>query len=507
MIYGLLCVGSLVGCYLFNRQKIRKVFELFMRSLVFTMLILFPFVSALVLSFLSNIPFKIFDIRVIRLKMSYFLLFASVMLWLVFDSRMSGFQFVVEIDWIFLWWFGVDGISLFLILLTTFLTVICLLTSWNQGNIRLLCQLLLILEGITLLALTTLDLFIFYVFFEAVLLPMFFIIGIWGSRTRKLRAAYQLVLYTLVGSLLMLFGIILLFFQVGSTDYHLLLRSPFSDRRDLVLWGFLFLAFAVKIPMIPLHIWLPEAHVEAPTAGSVILAGILLKLGGYGFLRISLPICPAGSIFFRPIVAILSLTAVVYASLTTFRQSDLKKIIAYSSVAHMGYVTLGIFSGNIQGLEGRIFLMLSHGFISSALFLRVGCLYDRHGRRLISYYGRGVRLTPLLASLMLIFILGNIGLPATSGFIGEALVLFGILQLSVLLGIGMGLGMILRGGYSLWLYRRIFFSQSSRLYWSHYADLRRREFHLFLWCAVPIMWLGIYPQIILEDLHARTSLF
>jgi len=312
--------------------------------------------------------------------------------------------------------FGIDGISLFFVLLTTLLMPVCMLASWSSvsSRVREYCIAFLLLETLVLGVFTTLDLVLFYVFFESVLLPMFLIIGLWGARERKIRAAYQFFLYTLLGSVLMLLGVLLMAFQAGSTDIDLLYVTKWSHQRELLLWIALFASFAVKVPMVPVHIWLPEAHVEAPTAGSLVLAGVLLKLGTYGFLRFSIPMFPYATLYFTPLMLTMSVIAIVYTSLTTLRQVDLKKIIAYSSVAHMNFVTLGLYSLNTQGIEGAILLMLSHGVVSPALFLCVGVLYDRHKTRLLRYYGGMARTMPLFALFLVFFTMANISLPGTS---------------------------------------------------------------------------------------------
>jgi proton-translocating NADH-quinone oxidoreductase chain M len=312
--------------------------------------------------------------KVVALTVSLINFLLSLNLWIFFDNSTSKFQFVTQLDWFeFLnmqWYIGIDGISLFFIILTTFLVPVCLLISWSSIThlVKEFLVAFLFLETFMIAVFCMLDLILFYVFFESVLIPMFLIIGVWGSRERKIRAAYQFFLYTLIGSLFMLLAILLIYFQVGTTDLQVLMTTEFSERRQFFLWLAFFLSFAVKVPMIPFHIWLPEAHVEAPTSGSVILAGILLKLGTYGFLRFSIPLFPEATVYFTPLIYTLSVLGIIYASFTTLRQIDLKKIIAYSSVAHMGFVTLGLFSLNTQGIEGAILLMLSHGFVASALF-------------------------------------------------------------------------------------------------------------------------------------------
>jgi proton-translocating NADH-quinone oxidoreductase chain M len=346
-----------------------------------------------------------------------------------------------------------------------------------------------------------LDLLLFYVFFESVLIPMFIIIGVWGSRERKIRAAYQFFLYTLVGSVLMLLAILAIYFQAGTTDLEVLLTTNFSEKRQLLLWLAFFCSFAVKVPMIPVHIWLPEAHVEAPTAGSVILAGVLLKLGTYGFLRFSIPLFPLATVYFTPLVYTMSVIGIVYASLTTLRQIDLKKIIAYSSVAHMGFVTLGLFSLNVQGIEGSILLMLSHGFVSSALFLCVGVLYDRHKTRLVKYYGGVVHVMPVFSVLFLIFTLGNLSLPGTSSFIGEFLILTGAFQTNTFIATVAATGMILGGAYSIWLYNRVVFGNFKPMYLHTFSDVNRREFWLFVPFVAVVLWMGVYPNIFVDCMH------
>nr|YP_008994222.1 NADH dehydrogenase subunit 4 [Rhodymenia pseudopalmata]AGO19274.1 NADH dehydrogenase subunit 4 [Rhodymenia pseudopalmata] len=431
----------------------------------------------------------------------------SLLLWVLFDSSSSFFQFSEVLFWSSLMNFnysiGVDGISLFFIILTTFLSIICVLISWGSVSFFLKDYLLcfLTLEFLLIQVFCVLDLLLFYVFFESVLIPMFLIIGVWGSRDRKIRAAYQFFLYTLIGSLLMLLALLFIYFYVGTTDLRFLWHIKFSEVTQIFLWIAFFASFAVKIPMIPFHIWLPEAHAEAPTAGSVILAGILLKLGGYGFLRFSLPMFPSASIYFTPFVLILSLVAVVYASLTTLRQIDLKKIIAYSSVSHMGFVTIGIFSFNIQGIEGSILLMLSHGLVSSALFLCIGFLYDRYKTRIIKYYNGLVQVMPLFGLFLLYFILTNLGFPGTSSFIGELLVLIGSFQNSTALTFFASFGMVLGASYSIWLFNRISFGSLKLQYFHFFQDISRRELWILLPLVFSTLWMGLYPVFFLNEIH------
>lgn len=434
----------------------------------------------------------------------------SILLWLCFESTTSLFQFIHSVNWFpsynIYYTIGIDGISLFFIILTTWLVTICILISWNMPNNQikeyLICFLLL--EAILIQVFCVLDVLFFYIFFESVLIPMFLIIGVWGSRERKIRAAYQFFIYTLAGSLLMLLAILVIYFQHGTTDIQILWNIKFDIRTQIVLWLAFFASLAVKIPMVPFHIWLPEAHAEAPTAGSVILAGVLLKMGGYGFLRFSLPMFPEASIYFAPLIYLLSITAAVYASLTTIRQIDLKKIIAYSSVSHMGFVTLGLFSFNPQGIEGSIILMLSHGLVSSALFLCVGILYDRHKTRLLKYYGGLVQVMPIFSVLLLFFTFSNIGFPGTSSFVGELLVLMGVFQFSPISAFLSAFSMILGAGYSVWLFNRVCFGSLKFQYITNFQDISRREFCILFPLSLFVLWMGIYPEVFLSEIHCSS---
>ncbi|XP_035819506.1 NADH-ubiquinone oxidoreductase chain 4 [Zea mays] len=331
------------------------------------------------------------------------------------------------------------------------------------------------------------------------------IIGVWGSRQRKIKAAYQFFLYTLLGSVFMLLAILLILLQTGTTDLQILLTTEFSERRQILLWIAFFASFAVKVPMVPVHIWLPEAHVEAPTAGSVILAGILLKLGTYGFLRFSIPMFPEATLCFTPFIYTLSAIAIIYTSLTTLRQIDLKKIIAYSSVAHMNLVTIGMFSLNIPGIGGSILLMLSHGLVSSALFLCVGVLYDRHKTRLVRYYGGLVSTMPNFSTIFFFFTLANMSLPGTSSFIGEFLILVGAFQRNSLVATLAALGMILGAAYSLWLYNRVVSGNLKPDFLYKFSDLNGREVFIFLPFLVGVVWMGVYPKVFLDCMHTSVS--
>ena len=427
-------------------------------SSILSILIILPLIGA----FFCAIAPRTYS-KLVALIVSLMNFLVSILCWVQFDNSTPKFQFLESFDWLSALnisiSLGIDGISLFFVLLTTFLIPACILVSWIsvQFFITEYCIAFLVLESLLILVFTMLDLLMFYIFFESVLIPMFLIIGIWGSRERKIRAAYQFFLYTLLGSVFMLLAILIIYYQAGTTDLQILLTTEFSERRQILLWLAFFASFAVKVPMIPVHIWLPEAHVEAPTAGSVILAGILLKLGTYGFLRFSIPMFPEATLFFTPLIYTMSVVAIIYTSLTTLRQVDLKKIIAYSSVAHMNFVTIGLFSCNIQGVEGSIFLMLSHGFVSSALFLCIGVLYDRHKTRILRYYGGCVYTMPLFSIIFLFFTLANLSLPGTGSFPGEFLILTGAFQQNTWVTILAATGMVLGAGYSLWLYNRVVF--------------------------------------------------
>jgi len=439
----------------------------------------------------------------------------SLVLWVEFNASTPLYQYVFDVSFgvsssmldTTHFRFGLDGISLFFVILTTFLMPICLLASWHsvQHRVREYCMAFLLMESMVMAVFSALDLLLFYVFFESVLLPMFLVIGVWGARERKIRAAYQFFLYTLLGSVLMLLGVLLMAFQCGSTDIDMLYTTTWSESRELLLWVAMFASFAVKVPMVPVHIWLPEAHVEAPTAGSLVLAGVLLKLGTYGFLRFSIPMFPYATLYFTPLMLTMSVIAIVYTSLTTLRQVDLKKIIAYSSVAHMNFVTLGLFSLNTQGIEGAIVLMLSHGVVSPALFLCVGVLYDRYKTRVLRYYAGMARTMPMFAVLLVFFTMANISLPGTSSFVGEFLVFAGIFQTSTWAASLAASGMILGAGYGLWLCNRVLYGVPKPHFMNTTADINRREF----WCFVPlvlvVLWMGIYPESYLSVMHSSVA--
>nr|YP_010007658.1 NADH dehydrogenase subunit 4 [Cyanidium caldarium]QNR39832.1 NADH dehydrogenase subunit 4 [Cyanidium caldarium] len=449
-------------------------------------------------------------LKKVALSTSFFSFIFSLLLWILFDENCISFQFICNINSLSLenikYSVGVDGISLFFIILTTFLIPLCILISWDSINtyVKEYLVLFLLIETVLLNVFSVLDLLLFYIFFESVLIPIFIIIGVWGSYERKIKASYYFFFYTLISSFLILLAIVLTYFQVGTTDIQILYNTQFSVKKQILLWIAFFIIFAVKIPIIPFHIWLPEAHAEAPTAGSVVLAGILLKMGGYGFLRFSIPLLPDASIYFSPIVFVLSIIAIVYASLSTLRQIDLKKIIAYSSIAHIGYVTLGIFSFNVQGIEGSILLILGHGLISSALFLCVGILYEKYKTRVLKYYSGLIQIIPLFVTFFLFFLLANIGFPGTSNFIGEFLVLIGISQINYFVTIFAVLGIVFSAAYSLWLFNHVSGGLIKLHYLQNYYDISKREFFILLFLFFSSLWIGILPNSFLKPLHNST---
>ncbi len=486
-------------------------------------LFLLPILGVLVLLFIPSWNKKL--LRIVALNISLLNFLISLVLWIEFDNSTAKFQFLENLTFLeakglesialtpttslstLNFVLGIDGISLFFVILTTFLIPACILVSWTtiENYVKEYYISFLILESLMIAVFSVLDLLLFYIFFESVLIPMFIIIGVWGARERKIKAAYQFFLYTLFGSVLMLLAILLIYFQTGTTDLQILYSTDFSEIRQILLWLAFFASFAVKVPMVPVHIWLPEAHVEAPTAGSVILAGILLKLGTYGFLRFSIPMFPYASVYFTPLIYSLSIIAIIYTSLTTLRQVDLKKIIAYSSVAHMNFVTLGLFSLNAQGIQGSILLMLSHGLVSPALFLCVGVLYDRHKTRILRYYAGCGRTMPIFAIFFLFFTMANISLPGTSSFIGEFLLLTGTFQNSSFAAMMAATGMVLGAAYALWLCNRVIYGVVKPYYINTFCDVSRREFFMFIPFILGILWMGIFPEPFLDTLHCSVA--
>jgi NADH-quinone oxidoreductase subunit M len=423
----------------------------------------------------------------------------SLFVWFGFERGTASFQFVEEARWIpefgITYRLGVDGISMPFVLLSTLLIPLCVIASWDAIKVRVKEYMIafLVLETLMVGMFCALDLFIFYVFFEGVLIPMFLIIGVWGG-PRRVYSAFKFFLFTLAGSVLMLLGILAIFYQTDTSDIRSLLTTALPAGMQTWLWLAFFASFAVKVPMWPVHTWLPDAHVEAPTAGSVILAGVLLKMGGYGFLRFSLPMFPLASELFTPFVFTLSIVAVIYTSLVALAQEDMKKLIAYSSVAHMGFVTAGTFSVTQQGIEGAMIQMLSHGVVSAALFLVVGVVYDRMHSRLIARYDGLVERMPQYAVVFMIFMLASVGLPGTSGFVGEFLVLVGLFQVDTWVALLCASGMVLGAAYMLYLYRRVIFGVMTKADLKSIADLLWREKVVFAPLAAIVLWMGIYPM-------------
>ena len=435
--------------------------------------------------------------KMVSLWTSVITFLVSVVLYFNFDNSITDFQFVEKVNWLpnsgISYLMGVDGISLPFVLLSTFLIPICVLSSWNsiKKNVSAYMSLFLILETLMIGTFCALDLLLFYVFFEAVLIPMFLIIGIWGGE-RRVYSAFKFFLYTLTGSVLMLVAIFYIYSKVETTNILEVTDFNFSPNVQFWLWLAFFASFSVKLPMWPVHTWLPDAHVEVPTAGSVILAGVLLKMGGYGLLRFSIPMFPEASIYFSTMIFILSIIAIIYASLVALVQSDMKKMIAYSSVAHMGFVTIGAFSMTIEGITGAVYQMVSHGLISSALFLSVGVVYDRLHTRNISAYGGVADVMPRFALFFMIMMLASVGLPGTSGFVGEVLVLIGVWQVNPLFSLFAATGLILGAVYMLWLYRRVMFGKAEK---SEVLSLRKldlRETIIFIPITILVIYLGIY---------------
>src|SRR5438477_1053058 len=448
--------------------------------------------------------------RNIALSTSLIVFVLSIALWVEFDPSTPAFQFVERARWVSIGGFtinyhlGIDGISLFFILLSTLLTVLCVLSSWNSVQVQVKEYMIsfLVLETMMVGIFSALDFFLFYVFFEGVLIPMFLIIGVWGG-PRRVYSAFKFFLYTLLGSVLSLLAIIAVYVQTGSSDIEVALAHHFPPDLQKWLWLAFFASFAVKVPMWPVHTWLPDAHVEAPTAGSVILAGVLLKLGGYGFIRFSLPMFPAASAYFTPLVFALSAIAVIYTSFVALAQTDMKKLIAYSSVAHMGFVTMGLFALTSEAVQGAVIQMLSHGIVSGALFLCVGVLYDRLHTHEIARVGGLVHRMPAYAVVFMCFMLASIGLPGTSGFVGEFLILLGTFRVSTLECFLAATALFLGAMYMLYLYRRVIFGTITRDDLRRMTDLSLREKIVFAPLLILVLWMGVYPSSFLVPI--RTS--
>ena len=475
-------------------------------------LVIIPLLGALIISMMSETePYQASKIRRTALLSTIIVFWLSICIWATFDSNSSVYATTVAPSSMTPFGgrllIGLDGISLYFVLLTTFTMPIAVLSSWNniKKNIKFYFILLLVLESLLISVFIVLDLLLFYIFFESVLIPLFLITGIWGATAARIRASFLLFLYTLFGSLFMLLAFISIAYHVGSTDLIVITLADISFDSQKILWAAIFLSFAIKTPLVPFHIWLPRAHVEANVATSMILAGLVLKLAVYGMVRILIPILPEATAYFSPLVQTIATVTVIYSSLTTIRQSDFKCLVAYSSVAHMGIVVLGIFSNTVVGIEGALLLSIAHGFVSPALFYLVGgVLYDRFHTRVIRYY-RGMTLyMPLFSLMFFLFILGNMGTPLTLNWVGEFMSLAGAYQLSPLITGLASLSIVLSAIYSIWLYNRIAFGSYSP-YMSYTIDLKRREFMILLPFLICLFVFGFYPTIILNDLHYVVS--
>ena len=472
-IFSILLISILITFFIPNKEiKILRIFTLFSSSLVFLLS------SYILVTFNCN-NYYFQEIVTYRFGFNFLNLYFSL---------------------------GLDGISLFFFVLSSLLIFLCVLFIWNEPLFKEYAISLLILDLLLLLVFSALDVLLFYIFFEAILIPMYLIIGVWGSRERKIRAVYLFFFYTLLGSLCMLIGLLYIYSITGTLNFEYLINYTFTFKEQYWLWLAFFFSFSSKIPMFPFHIWLPEAHVEAPTVGSVLLAGILLKLGVYGFLRFSLSLFPDASLFFSPLVFLLSIMGIIYGSLSAIRQTDLKRIIAYSSVAHMNLVTLGIFSFNIIGIEGAIIQSISHGFVAGAMFLLVGILYDRYHSRLLYYYGGLIHMMPVYSIFFLLFTMANIALPGTSSFVGEFLLLLGVYKINILCSIFATLGVILCGAYSLWLYNRVIFGNLKINNTILFKDVNYREFSILIPLLLLTLLMGIYPKFFFNYIHLSSSI-
>ena len=472
---------------------------------IISALILLPTIGSLFIFFSKSKNESSSTVKYVALFTSVVNFLLSIYLWFLFDPSISNFQFVEDRDWLLglvNYKVGIDGISILFIILTTFITPLCIISVNNTIKTRLRDFLIaiLIMESFMIGVFCSLDLIVFYLFFEAGLIPMFLIIGIWGG-PKRVYSAFKFFLYTLLGSVLMLVAIISIYWIAGTTDVIQLYEIGIDAKYQNLLWLAFFSSFAVKTPMWPVHTWLPDAHVEAPTAGSVLLAAILLKMAGYGFIRFSLGLFPIASEFFTPLIYTLSLVAIIFTSLIALMQEDMKKLIAYSSVAHMGFVTLGIFTIQQQGIEGSIIQMIIHGLVSAALCLCVGVVYDRFHSRLIDTYGGIVKVVPKYSILFMVFTLAALGLPGTSGFVGEFLILMAAFKDNILVAVIASLGVILGAAYMLWLYKRVVFGKLINKELEKMVDLDKSEYFILIILAIPTLFFGFYPEPLINTIE------
>ena len=475
-----------------------------------TLLLIIPLVGALMLAPMQgNTVQSESQMKRVALGTSLINFVLSIVLWGEFDSSTSEYQFTQEFNQVNFCHLhiGVDGISLYFVLLTTFITPICILSNWDniKQQLKYFLMSFLVLETLLIAVFVVLDILLFYVFFESVLIPLFLIVGIWGGSATRVRAAFLLFLYTLFGSLFMLLAFLVIYYNVGSTDFQVVSLSEINLESQKLLWLAVFISMAIKTPLLPFHVWLPRAHAEAPLAGSVILAGLILKLATYGYMRILIQFLPDATSYFSPLVQTIAVITLIYASLATLRQTDFKALVAYSSIGHMAVVVLGLFSNTIQGIDGALLLSIAHGVVSPALFILVGgVLYDRYHTRTIRYYRGMTAYMPLFSIMFFVFTIFNAAVPLSANWAGEFLCLAGAFQRNPVFAVLGSTGIVLSAAYSIWLYNRIAFGAWSK-YLNYTTDLTRREFMLLLPLLFVAVLFGIFPNIILDSVHASTS--
>lgn len=475
-----------------------------------TLLLIIPLLGALLLAPMQgNTQQSEAQMKRVALGTTLINFILSIVLWAEFDSSTSEYQFTQEFNQVNFCHLhiGVDGISLYFVLLTTFITPICILSNWDniKEQLKYFLMCFLVLETLLIAVFVVLDILLFYVFFESVLIPLFLIVGIWGGSATRVRAAFLLFLYTLFGSLFMLLAFLVIYYNVGSTDFQVVSLSEINLESQKLLWLAVFISMAIKTPLLPFHVWLPRAHAEAPLAGSVILAGLILKLATYGYMRILIQFLPDATSYFSPLVQTIAVITLIYASLATLRQTDFKALVAYSSIGHMAVVVLGLFSNTIQGIDGALLLSIAHGVVSPALFILVGgVLYDRYHTRTIRYYRGMTAYMPLFSIMFFVFTIFNAAVPLSANWAGEFLCLAGAFQRNPVFAVLGSTGIVLSAAYSIWLYNRIAFGAWSK-YLNYTTDITRREFMLLLPLLFVAVVFGIFPNIILDSVHASTS--